>query len=268
MKKFVTAAAVLSVAGVASAAGIKDYSNVTADAFVNSAFNPRVGFTMTGFEASEGYVLGNIDLQNGWNTFTSQDATGEGAHVVDLGGNKGRVLSLFENTGAGAGSFAGGFSPAFKNPLDLNGFKIDTKIDDQGGADYDVIVQSPGEGSVVFRVKFSYTGEILVLDDTGLGAAFASTGFNWAQNQWNQLSVSENGDGTLSYFYGGNNIYNSVGQAFADSWTEAVILHDNFQSFSGSANPAGYFDNMMVVPTPGAAALFGVAGLAAIRRRR
>ncbi|TVQ59413.1 MAG: hypothetical protein EA379_11230 [Phycisphaerales bacterium] len=271
MKKMISAFAVMAVAGaaVATAAPVKDYS-VSVYSLDRGAFSPRTGFTGTGFEASEGYNLGNINGQNGWTVFSA--GAGAGNAVTDLQ-NKGRVLGMFKDTSVGPNSLRGGFSPTFKDP-DAGIFNVDVKIDDDAGADYQIIGQAPSEGFLTFRVNFAFTGDILILDDQGLGLQFINTGVSWAQNEWRNFEVRYNAAAnTMDYFYGGSHIYTSVAGMFAGSRVEEVILaHDNFQDFgdgSFSGGPAaGYFDNVKLVPTPGAVALLGLAGMAAARRRR
>lgn len=267
MKSILTVAAALAVSAAASATPVKVY-NVSTTYIQGGELNPRAGFTGTGFEAAEGFAVGNIHGQNGWTTF----GPGLPGGSVFNHPSKGRVLQLHKDPGLAGGGNRGAFSPMFKNP-DAGTFMIDVKIDDNDGADYDVVGQSPSQGFLTFRVKFHFGGNIRILDNPGLGLAFVDTGVQWLQNQWANLTVNyDAAANTMNYHYNGAHIYTSVAGMFAGTNVEqAVLLHDNFQHFgtSFSGGPvAGYMDNLKLVPTPGAAALLGLAGLAAARRRR
>lgn len=232
----------------------------------------RSGFSGTDFED---LALGNIEGQgpadDPWRIFQTQ-STGLGAHVVDLA-LKSRVLRLFKNTVIPGGANTGAFSPTFKNP-DAGVFRVDVKIDDHEGADYDVVGQAPNQNFITFRVKFQWMGNIFVLDQIGTNLQFIDTGVAWRQGAWANLTIAYDADAdTMDYFYDGAHLYSSVGGMFAGSRVEeAVLLSDNFQhlsfgSFTGGP-VSGYMDNVRLVPTPGGAAMLAVCGASCARRRR
>lgn len=265
MKKIaITVAAGLTMAAGASADLIKDYS-VSTSYFPNDASNVRGGGLTfdTGFEDLS---LGPISGQAGWGVFT---ANPDAPAVSDANPNAGNQhLRISQGVGA-ANSLNGAFSPnlgTFASGPSV--VSVDVSMNTIGGADAQIIAQAPSQGSLSWRVIFSFTGGISVLDDTGSGLAFIDTGATWVENEYANLTVSMDPDAnTIDYSYDGNLIYSSAAGVFAGTGVEQVILaSDNF--YNDDTESISYDNLSVAVPTPGAMALLGMAGFAATRRRR
>jgi MYXO-CTERM domain-containing protein len=220
-----------------------------------------------GFEASEGYALGNIAGQNGW-----LDNAPNASMRVDDGANDGfaspNALHLSHGTQA-QGAFGIAQAPATPG---ATGLTVMTRIDDNGGANYFVRGLSVVGTSAFlsFRVEFDYGGNIFLQNP--VTGTFADTGVPWVGNQWNPLSVSF-GATSVSFTYGSTALGTTPLPTNGGYFDLAQFAHDNYQGFLGSTSfsgepSAGYFDNVNAVPTPGALALLGLGGLAAGRRRR
>jgi hypothetical protein len=214
-----------------------------------------------GFEATEGYVQGPITGQNGWLTNTPRGAM-EVRDGVSAGNGSPNALRLSKGP-QGQGQL--GIAQAPPTP-GSNALTVDTRINDDGGANYGILgllILSPTTSSLSFQVEFDYRGHIFVVE----GGAGVDTGVSWSLNQWNPLAISLTPTG-LNYFYAGNLIHTSPLQAGGASFDLVQFYHDNFEDISNTANAAGYFDNLRVVPSPGSLALLGLGGLAAARRKR
>lgn len=106
-----------------------------------------------------------------------------------------------------------------------------------------------------------------MLDDLGAGLQFVNTGMDFSPGSYENLTVVTNAaTDTIDYFYGGNLFYSSVAGVFSATAVEQVILtSDNFFDTDESIS----YDNFSIaIPTPGALALFGLAGVVGLRRRR
>ncbi|TVQ63917.1 MAG: PEP-CTERM sorting domain-containing protein [Phycisphaerales bacterium] len=272
MKKTI---AMLAIAGLASAA-IASPAKVY-DTSIDAIFAPgstampglRNVNEFYGFESAEGYSVGPVAGQQGWAEFTARPGASRVSNANPASGNQHlRIVEL--QTGA---AFNGAFSPDLgAQPAGRYITSVDIALNDDGGADYQVLGQAPSQGFLSFRVNFAFTGSIQILDDVGAGLVFVNTGATWDPSlSYTNLTVDLDFDNdTIDYFYGGNLIYSSVAGVFAGSAVEQVILlSDGFQSFSETPSPTGDFDNLsIVIPAPGAFALLGLGGLVAVRRRR
>lgn len=254
--------ALVAIAGSALADKIYDTSIA---AFVGpSSGTARSGSYTTGFEAGEGFAIGGLP-QNGWTEFsaTPNAASVSGAHPA--GGSQ--HFRIEKDTGASSGSLSGGFSPDM-GVLSPGRYilSVDFASNDVDGADYDIVPQAPSQAFLSARMKFSWTGDILILDDLGLGLSFIDTGVDWiADGAYRNvvIDMDSNAD-TIDYYYNGSLIYSSVtGVVAGTSFEQVVLISDNFQNGGW-----GDFDNLSVVPAPGALALLGLGGAFASRRRR
>lgn len=270
MKKTI---ALLAVAGLASAA-VATPARVL-DTSINAITAPgstampglRNVNEFYGFETAEGYTVGPVAGQNGWTEFTA--APGAVRVSASNPATGSQHLRIVETAGF---TFNGAFSPDLgAQPAGRYITSIDVALNDIDGADYQVIGQAPSQSFLSFRINFSYTGNIQILDDLGTGLAFVNVGTWSASTSYTNLTVDlDFANNTIEYFYGGNLLYSSVAGVFAGTSVEQVIvLSDGFQSFAANPNPTGDFDNLsIVIPAPGAFALLGLGGLAAARRRR
>jgi hypothetical protein len=148
-----------------------------------------------------------------------------------------------KQAGIGAGTLSIAFSPLIVQPASSpHQVKLQIYISNDGGADYDVANQSPAEGFVAWRVKFSWSdtpgtgpGTIFIVDDLGLGAEYVDTGVIWNEGVYTELKVQfDPSANTINYYYGGVLIY--VGTVFgASKGDQLVFIHDNFQLANESA---------------------------------
>lgn len=247
---------------------------------LQSRFAPRGLSNGIGFEQGEGYVLGDIAGQNGW--LTNNDPLGDppvlrGRMEVTDGVNDGNGSPNALRLSKGVqpqGTFGIAQSPL---ALGSNQMTVDTRMDDDFGGNYFVrglALASGGGATLTFRVEFDYRGSIFVQNP--IGGGFTNTGVNWGQNLWRTLDVvitNNASDSTISYFYGGSPLFQHTGLPAGLYFDLVQFGHDNFQdfgdgTFSGDSDPAGYFDNLTIVPTPGAAVLLAMGGLFGARRRR
>ncbi|TVQ31853.1 MAG: PEP-CTERM sorting domain-containing protein [Phycisphaeraceae bacterium] len=219
----------------------------------------------TGFEAPD-FVSGPISGQNGWTTFTAN----MNAPVISTANpaSGAQHLRITEGPGAG-GSFNGAFSPNFgqtaQNKRSIT--SVDIFHSDLDGADANIVGQTPTDGLTSWRVVLNFEGGIFVLDDIGLGLQFVDTGVSWTPGEYKNLKVDfDPANDAIDYYYDNALIY--TGSVFGGtSVDQAILFADNFFSFA----PGSFidYDNFsIIVPTPGALALFGLAGLAGVRRRR
>lgn len=258
------AAMLVAVAGSASADKI--YSTSTESFFSATSAGTRSGAFSTGFEAADGFAIGGLP-QNGWTEFVSAPNAASISGANPAGGSQ--HLRIVKDTAAASGTLTGGFSPD-AGPLAAGYYavSVDFATNDVGGADYDIVPQAPSQGSLSARMKFSWTGDILVLDDLGTGLAFVDTGVNFIADgaYRNTTIIIDSINNSIDYYYNGSLIYSSVAGIVAGTSVEQVVLlSDNFQVGAGW----GDFDNLSVaIPAPGAVALLGLGGLVAGRRRR
>lgn len=267
-----SAAALAVVAGVAMSASASIKGPWATEPVV---YGPQIGLRGAadgiGFEASEGYVQGDIAGQNGWLTNSTISAP-RGVMAVRDGVNDGNgsanALRLSKGTQA-SGAFGIAQAPA---TLGSTTMTVDTRIDDNGGANYFVrgLIVVGTSAFLSFRVEFDYGGTIVLQDP--VTNAFNDTLVPWVGNQWQPLTVSI-GASTISYMYGSTSLGTTPIAAAGAYFDFVQFAHDNFQGFGGTTSfsgepQAGYFDNVTAIPAPGAMALLGMGGLIAGRRRR
>ena len=232
-------AASLAFASQASAAKSMSADKLSLKQEAGDAVFPMATVLSTGWEAADGYNVGALEPQLGW---TASGTNATWASISTTGPFAGaRCLRLIKQTSAGTLSLV--FSPTSAQPaIAPSQVKAMIKITNDQGADYDFVGQSPSQGFLSWRVKFSWSdagqaggpGTIFVLDDVGAGLAFQDTGIIWDLNVYRELKVSfDPTAGVINYFYDGNLIY--TGNLVAGTNVEQLVfLHDNFQ-LSGEA---------------------------------
>ena len=196
---------------------------------------------VTGFEAVEGFTSGANCAQNGWTKFVASNTEG---HVDTANPAIGsQHISIAEDPGIPNGTLTGCFSPNLGVQLPGSSTaQIAIAVSGSGGADYDFVVQAPSQGFITARIKFSYLGDILILDDNGSGgAAFFDSGTNWDTGPYRELRVEVNPSANrIDYYYHGNLIYQGV--VYAGTAVEQVVfISDNFHT-----TDIGDFDNLQV----------------------
>lgn len=195
-----------------------------------------------GFEPGEGFVPGFIGGQVGWSGFAASTAEGHIDTVNPRNGTQHLRISL--DPAVASGNLLGAFSPVVPDlVVDASSVLVYVAIGATGGADYDVVPQTPTQGFLTARVKFSWQGDILVLDDTGSGLGFVDTGTDYTPGPYVPLQIDIDPVGnTIDYFYNGVLIYSSVAGVFAGTIVEQVVLlSDNF-----NLSESGDFDDLSI----------------------
>ena len=220
----------------------------------------------TGFETVEGYTVGNLNGQNDWVT------NGTGANFVKVStanpSSGSQHVRITDNTGVSSGTVSLAFSPdTALLPTDATLTTIDIAISALGGADNDIVIQSPTQGFITAEVNFSYLGDIKVVDNTGSGPALVDTTANWTPGPYFKLGIAVDPTAdSIKYYINNSLIYTGVAGVFAGTFPEEVLMvNDNWQNPGETAD----FDNLSVsvVPEPAFAGL-AVAGASLILRRR
>lgn len=289
MKKFILIVAACSLIAAQSAQADRPLP-ISFDYFPRPVGAPEGGPVglpyMTGFETFEGFVVGSLNLQNGWQISTSPEANTIPAVSVANPFAGAQHMRIQDDPTEPAG-FAGvlGFGPSH-DPATV--FKVMVNISNTGGADYFLNPQSPALGIACTRVDFHFAdyaapgqndpdatpGDILVISDPDgpgpLPGDFINTGVEYTPGVYKEFRIEYAGGGMYNYFYDGAQIagplfgfHNAQGQA-CNGWTEMVYVDDQFQL---DANERADFDNHMEIPEPAAIALLGLAALM-LRRRR
>jgi hypothetical protein len=106
-----------------------------------------------------------------------------------------------------------------------------------------LVPQAPSQSLLTARVKFSYTGDILVLDDVGAGLTFIDTGADYIPGSYIPLQIDVDPVGnTIDYSYNVTPIYSSAAGVFAGTLVEQVVfLSDNF-----NAGESADFDSLLI----------------------
>lgn len=290
MRKLMVLAA---FAAIATPALAKVPTFVSADAIASPAGvgTVRAVNYSTGFEPGAGFVAGSMAtpgtglapegpwVSGGANTLSPVIST---AHPAG-----GLQHERHKDAGTANGTLRLGFSPQFGPSLGTSVVSFDVSTSyagpgSVGGADYQVILQSPNAGntSVTARMGFSYYyGGIYVLGTAQGTAALAyfDTGAALPDSGYHNIKLVINGLGNnIDYYLDNVLIYSDTVVNFGlannpnpGAVGQIVTADDQYQDFApgGTATDTGDFDNFSVTPEPTTVALL-VMGVAALARRR
>jgi MYXO-CTERM domain-containing protein len=236
----------------------------------------------TGFNSSEGFTVGDINGQNGWSTF--QPGAGGGYANITASAPAGFEgdQALAFNSGTDANT-----SPRYAWPAGYGAaFTADAAAGNNVAVSQCSMYMASGStstersGMVVFdatgtKILTGFyvqanTGLVYLLANYNNAGTINNFAFNTnvtiGFNQWVNFTTTWNqATGRMEVFWGTNGFF--VDGAAAGSVADET---DFYATRNGStiANTV-YFDNLAIgaVPTPGALALLGLAGLTARRRR-
>ena len=221
----------------------------------------------TSFEIAQGFNIAPVNGQGGWTSF---NATQDQPRVTLPHPQQGQQhLRLTDTAAVPDTTLSGGFSPVISV---AGGQRSATSVwlsinnvtpGPNGGADYDVVGQeSVTGGQISFRVKFQFSGDVVIADDVNHDGTleFVDSGANWTPNAYNNLRVFHNpGNDQIAYFLNNSLIYQSVDGIFGgDDVSQLVLMSDNFFQ----PGESGDYDNVAVFnPIPGDADVNGIVNL-------
>ncbi len=227
----------------------------------------QVSMFSVGFEVGEGFGAGLFtdNAPETWGTLGGPNSPIVSSANPWMGAQHlriGKESTLSTNNDVGI------LSPDLEVPDDLEQFifKVGVNISQKNGADYDLFLQSPSNSPApAARVKFEFTGRILVLDN----GQFVNTGFEYDPGEWRETRVEidyTGGANTATYYYNDQLIWTDDNRFDMSMYaTQFGIVSDNFND-----GDVGDFDGAMMVyiPAPGGVATLGAGLLLATRRRR
>ncbi len=256
-------------------------ASIVALAALAGSAQATVLYTSGGFEAPT-FTVGNIDGQGGFVTdpaaHTQHQVVGVTGAVNPAGGSQMVQLNAVASTRWSFPDISGlvGTRPVGEDWITCN-FDIYAPAGQTSTATYGVLAYNAAFATVGgVRVRASDRAIIVTLDPDGPGAAaFGSytLGLFAPADTWVNLGLAINVSTNALALYSGNTILFS-GAATAQAGTAATISDFDLVSSSGAATTnVMYVDNYVVgsdnvAPAPGAAALLGLGGLVAARRRR
>ncbi len=197
------------------------------------------------------FAPGILDGQAGWTVFLASTVE----PTIDTSNPFDGVqhMQISEDPAAGLGTLVGGFSPDL-GPQDItlpSSVEVYIWVGGTGGADYDIVPQAPSQAFLTARVKFSFTGDLLLLDDTGGGLAFVDTGIDWTPGVWICIRIEVDPvANTIDYYMDDALIYSSVAGVFAGTQIEQVVLIGDNWNIGESSDFDGLTINTDATPRP------------------
>lgn len=252
--------AALAVAAIPATLATAGSANTNLITSLQATAQPVGQITTEGigfFEDFEGFALGSA-TQLGWGTNTGT--------IIDSGiaGFGSRTASVnFDPAGAG---FV--VSPDFGAPtFGLIAADVVATADD--GSTYAFETDHVDSGTINTRVLFNPGGSIDVVQVSGGAGVIVATTGSWSAGVATQIGIEVLAGNMLNVYQDGALIFSGhdiVQELAVGGGGLDTIVGVHFGGGQGSF----LIDNVtdQLVPGPGAMALFGVAGLAATRRRR
>lgn len=218
----------------------------------------------TSFELGEGFSLGRIHGQNGYQSYMPGADVEMVSNQNPSSGNQHVRLS---GPGLEPDRFVG-FTKFFDSgEADIWTFSIDTYFSNQGGAPYFIVLERSALSISAF-VRFDPAGNILLRNTLGGGPAI-DTGRQWVSGSYQNLTVRiDNVNARTDYFYGGEHIF--TGELLDGGAIRSVFVYSLDRYLPGEFAD---FDNLSITgqPIPEPATMIGLAAGAALlaaRRRR
>jgi len=196
------------------------------------------------FETNEGYIIGSLNEQNGWEVtegyngfLTNQIITDERASDGILSFKNGHQseynpqwLPIF------------GSSKAFETPYSYQEFTIsyDVYISQRNGADFEFNlygINANEEYVPVVGIGMENRGYIYITKNTDYEFEYADAGENWPLNAWNSIRIEVNAN-QINYYLNGTLIHTTPN--FTQTEIKGLtILHNNY---GGDA----FYDNFKI----------------------
>lgn len=212
----------------------------------------------TSFEASEGFILGEINGQNGW----TSNAGGEANVVITDSQSSDGDFSV-QLVPSNTGNLTIGFSPLEASTQDVVTVTVDMFVESSTGAlsTVEFVTQTPLQGLLTTRVAFNPDDTVTVLDDDGAGGlAFAAAG-PFTRDVWFEFRIEHRfADNEILYFIDDTLIYTSIVIAgtiveqalplFND--LESGAFYDNIRFMDGtlSVNDNSLSESISLFPNP------------------
>jgi len=249
----------------------------TAVACVSSAASAGVIYS-TGFNASEGYVVGNLNGQQGWTAVQPSAGTGSPVASITAAG----TMQMNSGTSAAEsarfawnGNYGGTFdieraagNTRLYTTVEMNVPRAQTSVGRIGVYNYDVTGTKILSG---FFIQLN-TGIMSLVGSYNNAGTIGNYAFTTTTaitfDTWTTMTTTWDSDtGRFQVFMGSTGFY--VDGAAAGSTADETDFYSSRNG--GTTAGTAFFDNLEVgttTPAPGALALLGVAGLVGGRRRR
>ncbi len=206
----------------------------------------------SGFEASEGYETGFIGGQNGWTALsgnTSQPVVSE-----EMAESGSRSLKLGNHSSLGGNTNVGARTPIISTGSAYYTMELDIFVEDTGGSDYDIVLQSPTLGQLTTRMRFSSNGNVQVVQRSGNNLNFVTVG-SYSSAQWiNVRKEFDTAEGEVRYFVDGDLIH--TGASLSGTTEQVVVLHNN-----NNDGESAFVDNVSLSGSDGWLTVTPEAGL-------
>ena len=199
------------------------------------------------FETSEGYTLGTINNQNGWEVTEGRDGFLTNQIITNERASEG--IYSFKNgyqseyNPQWTAIFGG--SKAFETPYSYNEFTIsyDVYVTQRNGADFDFNLYGINDNEEyvpIVGIGMENRGYIYIVKNTDYEFEYADAGENWPINQWNNVKVEVNS--TEIKYYLNNNLIHTTPNYSQVEIIGLTLLHNNY---GGNA----YYDNFKINET-------------------